>query len=59
MADVDYEAWALEMCSLLDAIEMAANDPARVRQLVRGRFDIAEKHGLKVIMSGPSAGPNN
>lgn len=53
---VDFEAWALEMCSLLDAIEIAADDADRVRNLVRGRFDIAEKYGLKVVFDGPVGG---
>lgn len=46
---IDYQAWALEMCGLLDAIEMFADDPERVQKLVAGRHLIAEKYGLRVV----------
>lgn len=54
----DYQAWAVDLSSLLDAIEMALReeDYDRARQLVAGRFDIAEKHGLRVVPMGVQAG---
>ena len=53
---VDYEGWALAMCSLLDEIERCAGDelirprdmPHRIEELCSMRFNLAEKHGLEV-----------
>ena len=60
---VDYEAWALEMCELLDAIERAADtadpqpdDMVDIRTLCGNRFAIARKHGLTVEFLGPTSG---
>ncbi len=55
---MDYEDWALEMCSLLDAIELRLqnDDAGGALNLVRGRFEIAEKHGLDVVFDGLSSG---
>lgn len=52
--DVDYEEWAISMCTLLDAIEKALRDHDidRAKKLVMGRFDIMEKHGLEIISMG-------
>ena len=48
--EVNYEGWALDMCSLLDAIERALSDGEilKARKLIVGRHQIAEAHGLKV-----------
>lgn len=54
--EIKWEAWALAMCSLLDAIEMSADDPSRVRELVGGRHKLAESFGLKVTFTGPAGG---
>ncbi len=49
-AGLNYRAWALDLCALLDATEQAIGkgDQKRARTLVRGRFALAEKHGLTV-----------
>ena len=54
-----FQAWALDMCSLLDEIERAADgivsesgDEVLVHQLLRSRFALAEKHGLEVVFLG-------
>lgn len=54
MSDVNYEQIFLDLSSLLDGIEMALNeeDYERAEQLVKGRFDIVEKHGLTVEFTG-------
>ena len=52
----DFAAWATELCSLLDAIELAIGDDGRLRELVGGRFDIAEKHGVKVVFHESASG---
>jgi len=56
-AVVNYEEWALDMCSLLDRIEMVANDLAtiipeveEISALAQGRFSLAEKHGFRVVL---------
>lgn len=51
---VDYKNWALAMCSLLDAIEKAINkgDQQKAWDLVKRRFEMAEKHGFKVEFTG-------
>ena len=58
MAEINYEKWALDMCSLLDAIEKALSDSdyERAMTLTRGRHDMAEKHGLKVVLTGVQTG---
>lgn len=50
----DMEQWAIDLSSLLDAIEVAINedDLERAMTLVAGRFDIAEKNGLTVEFTG-------
>ncbi len=55
--EVNYEGWALDMCSLLDAIEMALGgaDFDKAYTLVMGRHQIAEAHGLKVEFMGTQA----
>ena len=47
--------WAIELCTLLDLIELHADDAEKVRELCRARFEIAEKHGLTVVFSGEAA----
>ncbi len=56
MAEVDYEKWAIAMCSLLDRIEDVADDEDAVLKLCRGRFELAEEHGLEVDFLGPTSG---
>lgn len=53
---IDWAAWALEMCSLLDRVEAVADDAAAVHVLVRGRFKMAERHGVEVEFLGPTSG---
>ena len=55
--EVNYEGWALDMCSLLDAIEMALSDGEieKAHTLIIGRHQIAEAHGLKVEFMGTQA----
>ena len=50
---VDWKAWALDMCELLDRIEQVADDAGAVRALAAGRHGMAERHGLRVEF-GPS-----
>ena len=54
MPDMDYKAWAIELCSLLDAVENAVTDgdSSRVATLLAGRLDIAKKHGVHVTILG-------
>lgn len=59
MSDVNYEQIFLDLSSLLDGIEMAfgEEDYERAEQLVKGRFDVFEKHGLTVeFTSMPASG---
>ncbi len=55
-SDIDWEAWAVDMCSLLDRIELVSGDEQAVRDLCAGRFDMARKHGLEVKMQGETTG---
>lgn len=57
--DVDYEAWAMDMCTLLDRVEVAADGSEEaihalkeIRKLCRSRFNVARRHGLTVEFSG-------
>ena len=50
---VDEMAWASDLCTLLDRIEMVADDSDAVKKLCRFRFEIAEKHGMTVEFFGP------
>ncbi len=43
---VDYQAWGVDLMTILDAIEMAADDEDKVRELCRARFSIARQHGF-------------
>ena len=56
MGEVNYEAWAVALCTLLDHIEMSADDPDKVRSLCKERFEIAENYGLTVEMGFPVSG---
>ena len=49
---VDYQAWAVDLLSVLDAIEQVADDEEAVRRLCRFRFTIARQHGLTIVFSG-------
>jgi hypothetical protein len=44
---IDYKTWALDLCSLLDEIEMR-NEDEDLEELLRYRFEIAEGHGFIV-----------
>ncbi len=52
--DVNYKGWAVDLCSLLDAIEEALreDDIPRARAYVAGRHQIAEAHGLEIVLMG-------
>ena len=52
----NYEQWALSMCVLLDRIELLADDPDRVRDCCRKRFDLARQHGIKVEFGEQTSG---
>ena len=59
LGDLDYRAWALDLCALLDAIEQAIRkgQQERALTLTRGRFEMAEKHGLTFhSISGQASG---
>ena len=49
--DIDAAAWAKELCTLLDRIESVATEDD-VLELCRGRFEIAGRHGLEVVIDG-------
>ena len=53
-AELSYEKWAKDMCSLLDAVEKALSDDDldRARTLIQGRFSMAEEHGLIIEIIG-------
>ncbi len=49
--NVDYKAWALDLCSLLDEVEMR-NEDEGIDTLLKYRFEIAENRGFKVEFLG-------
>lgn len=51
--EMDWKSWALNMCDLLDEIEIHRDDPEKVHILCHERFVLAEKHGLTVEFLGP------
>ena len=53
--DVNWEGWALDMCSLLDRIETTTDDE-KTRTLCQDRFELARRHGLDVEMHGETSG---
>ena len=55
--EVNYEGWAVDLCSLLDAIELALSegDIPKARAFLAGRFQIAKAHGLTVEFTGTQA----
>ncbi len=61
-APVDFEAWAVALCTLLDKIELLVlnseytDDMAEVGELSRQRHDIAREHGLDVVFDGIGSG---
>ncbi len=60
--EVDFQAVFCDLSTLLDAIENALNerDGERAEKLVKGRFDLVEKHGLTVEFTGmPVSGGSN
>lgn len=52
--EANFEGAFLAFASLLDAIELALGDEEydRAEDLVKGRFDIVEEHGLTVEFTG-------
>lgn len=57
----DFEAAFCSMSSLFDAVEKALPDEVdRARELVAGRFDMIEKCGFRVEVTGmPASGEDN
>ena len=55
-SEPNWQGWALDMCSLLDRIEAINDDCETVKELCRGRFELAAKHGLTVQIIGPASG---
>ena len=56
---MDWQAWALDMCTLLDRIEFVSDDSEAVHKLCQGRFGLARKHGLTVEITGFASGMDN
>lgn len=56
MDEVDYESLCVALCTLLDRIDLAAEDPDGVAELCRQRFEIVRAHGLAVEVLGMSSG---
>jgi len=48
--ETDWQAWAQDLCSLLDEIE--ASDGEERETLIRYRFQIARNHGMIVEIVG-------
>ena len=55
-AELDWQAWALDMCNLLDRIEAVCDDTEAVHKLCQGRFALGEKHGLTFEIIGLASG---
>ena len=53
---VDYQAWGVDLLTLLDAIELASDDEDMVRKLCRARFEVARKHGMTVHFESGNIG---
>ena len=51
---IDYKAWALDLCSLLDEIEANEDDKDKVAELLAYRFEIARNQGFDVVIEGPA-----
>lgn len=49
---IDYKAWALDLCSLLDEIEANEDDEDKVAELLAYRFEIARNQGFVVTIEG-------
>ena len=54
--DLDWQAWALDMCNLLDRIEAVFDDAEAVKKLCHARFALGEKHGLTFEIIGLASG---
>ncbi|KKM78969.1 hypothetical protein LCGC14_1354680 [marine sediment metagenome] len=52
MNDIDYQAWATDLCGLLDERERTSDDEDAVRALCNHRFSIARMHGLTIEFLG-------
>ena len=50
---VHFQPVFIEVCALMDAVEMALNagEHDRALELIVGRFEILEKHGFDVVFS--------
>lgn len=55
MDDVGY-AWGSDLMSLLDRIEIVADDADAVRVLAQERFAIGKKHGFEITFEGGASG---
>lgn len=58
-SNTDYKQWALDMCVLLDRIEMINGiicHDKNIENLCQERFLLAEKQGLKVNFFGKTTG---
>ncbi len=51
--DVNYRAWGVDLMTLLDAIEVVADDEDGVRELCRARFSVTRQHGFTLHFEGP------
>lgn len=51
MTEYNPEAWAADLCTLLDRIAMVTTEP-EVEELCHARFDIGRRHGLTVVFYG-------
>jgi hypothetical protein len=51
--EINWKAYALALCSLLDEIELAPDNEVR-RDLLSWRFFIAREHGLTVKFGRPA-----
>ena len=49
---IDYKAWGLDLCSLLDEIEANEDDEDKVAELLAYRFEIARNQGFVVTIEG-------
>lgn len=51
----DAESWGRDLSDLLDQIEFVASEDL-VRELCAKRFEIAERHGLEMVLQGEASG---
>ena len=59
-SEIDYKAWVVSLCTLLDKIDLEADVAEdvdgscviEIARLCRMRHDIARDHGLEVVFEG-------